>query len=195
MLVGNVDGSGARRDSDCGTSRGVNDGLRQDHAAALRRGDHDAFHPIALDECPAAERAVPDIGAGLSQFPPIPFDLHLAIPGLALSAPALGLAGQLCQSQVQLFREAFAVAVVVLANQAHRADAAQAVEVFHDESFGSLARRRDTRGGTTRAAPDDDRIVTTQYRHRPLLRFYVGGVRPCAHPGPVLADVAGRNGR
>ena len=80
VLAAGVDAFGSGGGGDRRAAGGVHDRLGQDHPAAVRRGHHDSLDLVALDEGPAAEDAVPDVGAGLAKLPPVPFDLDLAVP-------------------------------------------------------------------------------------------------------------------
>ena len=91
VLTGHVHARSARRRGNGRIAGRIHDGFRQNDASALRRRDHDAFDAVTLDEGAATERAIPEVRAGLAQFPPVPFDLHLAVPSLARLA--LGLSG------------------------------------------------------------------------------------------------------
>ena len=124
VFTGRIDTVGPGRGSDVRAAGRVDHNLGQNDAPSGIGGYDDAFDTIVIDEGAAAQRPVPDISAGLAQLLAIPLDFQLVVPGLSLTAASFGRATQFGQALVDLFGEAFAIAIIVLADQAHRADAA-----------------------------------------------------------------------
>ena len=177
-LVG-VGAVGPRGGRDIGIARRVDHRLGQHQAAAAGGDDHDAAHAAAVDQRPAADAAEPYFAARLEQFAPPP--LHLLLDDPAFPA---GHAGG----------EAHAVAPVVGGDGAHRAHAAQSVQMFDHQGFRPTPGRGDAGRRTARAAADDHHVVTPQHR-QPAGLLRDRRLRMArTHAGQHLADFALRGG-
>jgi hypothetical protein len=152
----------------CGDVRiagGVDHRVGQHDAAAVGRGDDRAQHAIVLDERTAADRAEPQLGAGVQQLPPIPLGSLLDDPAGFAVLDGRG--------------EANPVAPIVAGDRALGADSAQSVQVFDHQGLGALSSRPDPGRSPAGAAADDQHVVAAEHGQ---------AAQRLLHAGAVLVD-------